>query len=168
MLALSLLSTVLLSLAINTSAPELSGTQWINTPGGKPITLAARHGKVTVVEFWTFGCINCRHNLPSYARWYKQFAAQDVAIIGVHTPETSSEHDPANVARSVHELGIEYPVLLDNDYANWNRWQQQYWPAVYVVDKRGRVRYRWEGELNSGNAGGEAAIAGVIEKLLAE
>ena len=135
-----LLSTALLSLAeFHAPAPELVGSQWINTPGGKPITLASRLGKVTVVEFWTFACINCRHNLPSYARWHTQFAAKDVAIIGIHTPETDAERDPATVARHVQELGIQYPVLLDNDYKNWDRWRQQYWPVVYVIDKRGRT-----------------------------
>jgi peroxiredoxin len=169
MLANLLLPTLLMSLApVNTPAPELIGPQWLNTPGNRPITLASRHGKVTIVEFWTFDCINCRHNLASYSRWQRQFAGQGVAVIGVHTPETDAERDPANVARHVRELNIEYPVLLDNEYTNWNRWHQEYWPVVYVVDKAGRIRYRWEGELNYHGADGEATVARVVEQLLKE
>jgi peptide-methionine (R)-S-oxide reductase len=149
-------------------APELIKGQWLNTPGNKPITLADRRGKVTIVQFWTFGCSNCLANLPAYARWNKKFAAQDVAIIGIHTPESDHERDPKNVARRVRELGISYPVLIDNDHQNWNTWKQRYWPTVYVIDKAGRVRSKWEGELNWKNAGGEAKIANTVEYLLKE
>ncbi len=153
---------------MNTPAPELTGRTWINTAGGQPIRLAARHGKVTVVEFWTFGCINCRHNLPAYARWHTQFAPRDVEIIGIHSPETAEEHVTANVVAAVKQLGIQYPVLVDDDMSNWRRWNQQFWPAVYLIDKNGRVRYRWEGELNYGGAGGENRMAALIEMLLKE
>jgi peptide-methionine (R)-S-oxide reductase len=149
-------------------APELTGGAWLNTPDKKPITLASRRGKVTIVEFWTFGCSNCQANLPSYARWQKKFADKDVTIIGVHTPETAYESDPKNVARRVKELGITYPVLLDADNENWNRWHQQYWPTVYLVDKAGRIRRHWEGELNWNGAGGEANLSTVVEQLLKE
>jgi peroxiredoxin len=154
--------------AINIPAPELVGGPWLNTPKGEAIKLADRRGKVTIVEFWTFACINCLHNLPSYARWQKQFADQDVVIIGVHTPETESERVTANVARRVKQLGIAYPILIDEQHANWNRWQQEAWPTVYLIDKQGRVRYRWEGELNYKNAGGEAKMTRLVEQLLKE
>lgn len=153
---------------MNAPAPELVGKAWINTEGGRPIELASRHGRVTVVEFWTFGCINCRHNLPAYARWQKQFGRQDVAIIGIHTPETESERNAVNVMAAVKQLGIEYPVLIDDQMANWRRWGQQFWPTVYLIDRKGRIRYRWEGELNYGNSGGEDKMAVLIEKLLKE
>jgi len=153
---------------VNTAAPELLGSHWLNTPKGKPVTLASRRGKVTVIEFWTFGCINCRHNLPAYAHWQQQFSNRDVVIVGVHTPETDYERDPANVVRQVKQLGISYPVLLDTDGANWKRWHQRYWPVVYLVDSLGRIRYAWEGELNYGGASGEAQMAQLIEELLME
>jgi thiol-disulfide isomerase/thioredoxin len=153
---------------MNIAAPELVGGGWINTEGGRPIQLGSRHGKVTVVEFWTFGCINCRHNLPSYARWYRQFGREDVAIIGVHTPETDEERNAANVKAAVKQLGIEYPVLVDDQSANWRRWGLEFWPTAFLVDKQGRIRYRWEGELNYGNAGGEGTMTALIEKLLKE
>ena len=89
-------------------------------------------------------------------------------IIGIHTPETDAEHDPANVAKKVKELGITYPVLLDPDRRNWNRWQQRYWPAICLVDKRGQVRYCWEGELEYQGASGNVRMMDLIESLLNE
>jgi len=91
-----------------------------------------------------------------------------VAIIGVHTPETPWERSAANVTREIHRLGITYPVLLDPKSANWNRWGQQYWPTVYLIDKHGRVRYRWSGELEYDQAGGEATMARLVNQLLRE
>ena len=149
-------------------APELTGGPWINTAEGKTIQLANRRGKVTIVEFWTFSCSNCIANLPAYANWHKQFAAQDVAVIGVHTPETASERVTANVVQRVKQLGITYPILVDQEHANWNRWQVEAWPTVYLVDKQGRLRYRWVGELNYHNAGGEAKLGQMVAQLLQE
>jgi peptide methionine sulfoxide reductase msrA/msrB len=153
--------------AMNKIAPELKGGQWLNT-GGKAITLEARKGKVTLVEYWTFACSNCQANLPSYARLYENFKGQGVEIIGIHTPEFDYEADPKNVARRVKELKIAYPILIDSKSENWNRWEQKYWPTVYLVDKAGRIRYQWIGELESNNAGGEAKISDLIETLLNE
>ncbi len=149
-------------------APELTGNAWLNLTNASRLSLASRNGKVTVVHFWTFDCINCRHNLPFYLRWRRRFAAQGLEVIGVHTPETPAERDPANVARKVKELGIDYPVLLDPDRANWERWQQRYWPAIYLIDKQGRVRYCWEGELEYQASDGNARMTKLIEGLLRE
>jgi hypothetical protein len=91
-----------------------------------------------------------------------------VAIIGVHTPETPWERNTAHVAREIRRLGITYPVLLDPQGENWNRWGQHYWPTVYLIDKHGRARYRWEGELEYGHASGEAAMARLVHQLLKE
>ena len=154
-------------------APELVGGTWLNTAqddkgNNKPLRLADRRGKVTIVEFWTYGCSNCQANLPAYARWQKQFEKRDVQIIGIHTPETQSERDPKNVARFVRDNNITYPVLIDGKSENWRRWGQQYWPTVYLVDKAGRVRANWEGELNWKGAGGEAKMGRFVEALLKE
>ena len=149
-------------------APELVGGPWLNTPAGKPISLANRKGKVTVVEFWTFGCSNCRANLPAYAKWHDQFKGKGVEIIGVHTPEFDSEKKLENVKAQVKKLGIEYPVLLDNQNQNWRNWNQRYWPTVYLVDKAGKVRAKWEGELDYNGASGSARMTKQIEALLAE
>ncbi len=145
-------------------APELLGKRWFNTPGGKPLSLASRRGKVTIVEFWTFGCSNCRANLPAYARWEKKFAFQDVEIIGVHTPESDYERDPKNVEKFLREQHITYPVVTDESGANWRRWNQKYWPTVYLVDKEGRVRHKHIGELQKQ----EAQVTKHIETLLKE
>jgi thiol-disulfide isomerase/thioredoxin len=150
------------------AAPELTGDSWLNLPKGSTLSLASRKGKVTIVHFWTFGCINCKRNLPAYDRWWKRFADKGVVVIGIHTPETEAERDPANVARKAKELGISYPVLLDSDHQNWNRWQQHLWPAIYLIDKQGRARYLWEGELEYQNAGGEAKMTQHILDLLRE
>lgn len=145
-------------------APELVGGPWLNTPKNKPLTLAARKGKVTVVEFWTFACSNCQANLPAYARWHDKFNKQGVEIIGVHTPEFDFERDPKNVARRVQNLGIKYPILIDSKSENWRRWNQQYWPTVYLIDKAGRVRHTHIGELRAQ----EAQVTKHIETLLRE
>ncbi len=148
------------------SAPELLPGPWLNSPS--PITMASRLGKVTVVHFWTFGCINCKHNLGAYNHWNQQFRARDVAVIGIHTPEFDAEKKQAGVEKAVKQFGIDYPVLIDNESANWRKWHQEFWPVVYLVDKKGNIRYRWEGELNYRNSGGERKMTAYIEQLLAE
>lgn len=148
--------------------PELQGGIWLNTSNKTPVKLASRKGKVTLVHFWTFGCINCKRNLPTYNRWQKQFEKQGVMVIGVHTPETEYERDIKNVEASLKKADITYPVLVDSEGANWNRWGQQIWPTVYLLDKWGHVRYRWIGELEYKNAGGEAKTTKYIEELLKE
>ncbi len=149
--------------------PELVGDSWLNLPQGTPRpTFASRKGKVTIVHFWTYGCINCRRNLAAYDRWQKRYAARGVMVIGIHTPETEAEGKPANVAKKVKELGITYPVLLDPKRANWSRWPQHIWPSIYLVDKKGLVKYVWEGELEYRGAGGEAKMTRLIETLLRE
>jgi thiol-disulfide isomerase/thioredoxin len=153
--------------AFNQPAPALVGEprDWLNT-GGKP--LGFQKGRVYVVEFWTFGCVNCQRNLPSYARWQEKFAGTNLTIIGIHTPETAEEKKRENVVEQVKKLGIAYPVLLDQQTTNWKRWKQRYWPAVYLVDKRGNARYRWLGELEWQQSGGEEKMAACIEGLLRE
>jgi peroxiredoxin len=151
---------------VGSAAPELTGDSWLNLPKGSKLSLASRKGKVTIVHFWTFRCINCKRNLPAYDRWWKRFATNGVVVIGIHTPESEAERDPANVAKKVKELGIAYPVLLDPDRQNWNRWQQRWWPAIYLIDKQGRVRYVWECELEYQKAGGEAKMTQLIVDLL--
>ena len=107
-------------------------------------------------------------NLPSYGRWQKQFSKRGVEIIGVHTPETDSERLADNVIRKLRERRLAWPVLLDPEGENWRRWGQAYWPTVYLIDREGFIRYRWEGELEWNRSGGEAAMAAKIEELLKE
>jgi len=149
-------------------AEELVGSTWLNTTGGQPIQLADRKGKVTIVHFWTFGCINCKRNLPIYNRWAKSYAGKQVEVIGVHTPETKTEADIANVRAALPKLGMTYPVLVDGEGVNWRRWHQNIWPAIYLIDKHGDVRYRWEGELEYNYQNGTRRMSDLINALLNE
>jgi thiol-disulfide isomerase/thioredoxin len=152
---------------MNLPMPPLAGeTQdWLNTEG-KAVEI--EKSRIYVIEFWTFGCVNCQRNLPIYARWQKRFAGDKVTLIGIHTPETAAEKKRENVVRQVKKLGITYPVLLDQKAFNWERWQQRIWPTVFLVDKHGRVRCRWTGELEWQRAGGEEFMARQIRRLLDE
>jgi len=140
--------------------PSLTGaTGWINSP---PLTAESLRGKVVLVDFWTYSCINCLRSLPYVEAWAEKYRRQGLVVIGVHTPEFAFEKDPANVRKAVHDLGISYPVALDNDHAIWRAFSNQYWPAHYFIDGRGRVRYHHFGE------GGYAESERVIQRLLAE
>ncbi|HEX4143059.1 MAG TPA: redoxin domain-containing protein [Pirellulales bacterium] len=147
-------------------APELRGVSaWFNT---RPLTLEGLRGKVVLVHFWTFGCINCVHNLPHYQSWYEKFPKSRLEIIGIHTPETENERSVDKLRGAIAERGIEYPVVMDLEAANWKAWGNDVWPSVYVVDKKGRVRYWWYGELNWKEAKGEGFMRKKVEELLAE
>lgn len=147
-------------------APELRDvTAWINS---EPLELKRMRGKVVVVHFWAFGCINCIRNLPHYQGWYETFDKSDVVIIGIQTPETESERKLDNLKRNVLERKIEYPVVFDADSANWKAWGNNMWPSVYLIDKKGRVRNWWYGELNWEGAKGEEFMRKRIAELIAE
>ncbi|MBS0203000.1 MAG: redoxin domain-containing protein [Planctomycetes bacterium] len=147
-------------------APELRDvTAWINS---QPLTLEKLRGKVVVVHFWAFGCINCIRNLPHYQGWHEKFAGQGVTIIGIQTPETESERQLDKLQRNVIERRIEYPVVFDAASENWKAWGNNMWPSVYLIDKQGRVRNWWYGELNWEGAKGEEYFRKRIEELLAE
>lgn len=150
-------------------APEFVGnaSQWLNT-GGKPLSLAARRGKVTIVEFFAFQCSNCRANLPAYKSWATKWNTRGVEVVGVHTPELEAERDPKNVAAFARDNDLKFPILLDGNSANWKRWNQKFWPTIYVVDDAGRVRFKWEGELEANGAKGTAKVEAQVEAILAE
>jgi thiol-disulfide isomerase/thioredoxin len=145
-------------------APAISAEQWWNAPQG----LNLGHGKVTIVHFWTFGCINCQHNQPVYQRWVDQYRGTNVQIIGIHTPETPAEKRISNVEAYLKRENIRYPVAFDLTGSNWRRWQNQYWPSVYLVDKQGRIRYVWEGELRWNNIQGDLEIEKRVKELLSQ
>ena len=153
--------------AMRASAPELLGSasDWLNTEG-QALNIAP--GKVHVVHFWTFGCINCKRNLPAYERWARRFADQELVVIGIHTPETDREKQLDNVRAALREERITYPVLVDGQLRNWYRWKQRWWPTVYLVDKSGKVRYAWYGELEWEDAGGTRIMEGFLQDLLRE
>jgi thiol-disulfide isomerase/thioredoxin len=124
-------------------APEISGQTWFNS---KPLKLAELRGKVVLVEFWTFGCFNCRNVEPYVKAWHQKYADHGLVVIAVHAPEFSYERVIANVERYLREHSILYPVAIDNEFNTWKRYNNGYWPAVYLIDKRGTIRYLRVGE----------------------
>jgi cytochrome c biogenesis protein CcdA/thiol-disulfide isomerase/thioredoxin len=138
--------------------PSLAGaTGWLNSP---PLTRESLRGKVVLVDFWTYSCINCLRTLPYVKRWYEMYKDHGLVVIGVHAPEFAFERDPDNVRRAVGELGITYPVAVDDDYAIWRGFSNQYWPAHYFIDAEGRIRGQHFGE--GDYEGSERIIRGLL------
>ncbi|SAL13137.1 redoxin domain-containing protein [Caballeronia peredens] len=142
------------------TAPEFAGIDtWLNSP---PLTLAQLRGKVVLIDFWTFACGNCVNTLPAVKAWHRKYRDQGLVVVGVHTPEFPFERDTGNVQRAIERFGITYPVAQDNRYATWAAYDNQYWPAFYLIDKQGRVAYTHVGE------GDYAQTEAAIAKLLAQ
>jgi peroxiredoxin len=147
------------------TAPEFPAkAEWVQ---GGPLKMAELRGKVVVLHFWTNGCINCIHNYPTYRAWQKQYAGKGLTLVGVHTPEFAVEAPTKRVLTKAKQNALEFPIVLDNDGAIWKDWGNRYWPAIYLVDRKGKVRHRWEGELHLKTAEGKA-FAAHIDELLAE
>jgi cytochrome c biogenesis protein CcdA/thiol-disulfide isomerase/thioredoxin len=128
-------------------APDFQDVSlWLNTAGGDPLSLAALRGKVVLVNFWTYSCVNCLRELPHVKAWYDAYRKDGFVVVAVHAPEFAFEHEPRNVRRAVRDLGIRHPVALDNDFGTWNAYANRYWPANYILDRRGHVRYVHFGE----------------------
>jgi cytochrome c biogenesis protein CcdA/thiol-disulfide isomerase/thioredoxin len=115
-------------------------SHWLNTPGERPLTLQGLRGKVVLVDFWTYSCINCIRTLPHLRAWYAAYHKDGLEIVGVHTPEFAFEHVLSNVRSAARRLKVTWPVALDNDYGTWNAYSNEYWPAEYLIDRTGRVR----------------------------
>ena len=128
-------------------APDFQGiSAWINTPGSKPLSLTSLRGKVVLVDFWTYSCVNCIRTLPYLEAWYSRYHKAGLVIVGVHTPEFAFEHVVGNVRQAVAEHGIKYPVAIDDGYKTWDAWANQYWPADYLIDRTGQIRDAHFGE----------------------
>lgn len=126
------------------SLPQFTGiSEWINS---RPLTPQALRGRVTLVEFWTLDCINCKHTLPHLVQWDKQFRSAGLTIIGVHTPELAFERDVNNIKRSIEQNGIRYPVAVDPAYKTWQAYGNNAWPHIYLADRHGKIRYEVVGE----------------------
>jgi len=160
---------VLLVVAALVSAPAIADdqmpaitaakSQWLNSP---PLDSKMLRGKVVLVEFWTYGCVNCRRTLPYVKAWDEKYRSSGLLVIGVHTPEFAYEKDKGNVERAINDLGITYPVVMDNDFEIWNAYKNRYWPAQYLVDAQGRIRHIHFGE------GAYQETEKLIQTLLAE
>ncbi len=141
-------------------APEFAGiAAWLNTP---PLTMEQLRGKVVLVDFWTYSCINCLRTLPNTKAWYQQYGPDHFVLVGVHTPEFAFEKETANVQRALSQFHITYPVAQDNDYATWTAFHNEYWPAEYLIDAKGHIRLAHFGE------GRYEEMDAAIRELLAE
>jgi thiol-disulfide isomerase/thioredoxin len=140
-------------------APLDRATTWLNSP---PLRIADLAGKVVLVDFWTYTCINWRRTVPWLRHWADKYRDAGLIIVGVHTPEFGFEHVVENIRREAAEQNVTYPIVIDSNYAIWNAFENQYWPALYFIDAQGRIRHRQFGE------GGYAQLEKVIQQLLAE
>lgn len=144
------------------SAPDfIGGGPWFNS-GGQALHIAALRGKVVAVEIWTAGCYNCLNVIPALKTWDEKYRSQGLVIIGVHSPEFDNERSADYVRTAVARLGIRYPVVLDNDFRIWKAYHNGYWPALYLVDKKGLIRFTHIGE------GAYDETERLIKQLLAE
>lgn len=141
------------------AAPELSAGDWINS---EPLKLKDLRGHVVLIEFWTFGCINCRNSLPFVESWHERYREKGLTVIGVHSPEFDEEKNVESLRGQVASLGIRYPVVTDNDYQTWKAYGVEAWPTIFLLDKQGRIRWMRVGE------GKYDETERVIQKLLTE
>jgi thiol-disulfide isomerase/thioredoxin len=149
-------------------APEFthsSQADWLNS---KPLRLSALRGKVVLIEFWAFECVNCRRTQPWLHAIQQRYADKDFVIVSVHTPELPEERSTANVRAAVAEQQITNPVMVDGDYSYWNALKNQYWPAFYVIDKRCRIAARAIGEMHVGQARAAELERAIEEQLAAD
>jgi len=142
---------------LHIKAPEVVSETWLN---GGPAKMADLRGKVVLVEFWTFGCSNCRNVEPYVKEWYRKYHNAGLEIISIHSPEFEYEQEVENVRHYISRQGIEYPVAIDNGFANWKRYNNRFWPTLYLIDKQGYVRHKKIGE------GGYTATEQRIKTLL--
>jgi thiol-disulfide isomerase/thioredoxin len=152
-----------------TQLPDLGAAQdftgisrWLNTPDDRPLSLRGLRGQVVLVDFWTYSCINCLRTLPHLKAWDRAYRPDGLAIVGVHTPEFAFEQEEDNVRGAVKRLGLHYAVAMDNDYKTWDAFQNRYWPAKYLIDARGHLRFVHFGEGSYGETESR------IRELLAE
>ncbi len=143
----------------STTAPELATGDWINS---EPLKLSDLRGRVVLIEFWTFGCYNCRNTLPHIKDWDNRYREKGLTVIGVHSPEFAEERNVETLRSEVASLGINYPVVSDNDYKTWNAYDVYAWPTLFLLDKQGRIRWMRVGE------GDYDKAERLIQELLAE
>jgi thiol-disulfide isomerase/thioredoxin len=144
-------------------APDFVGIdEWLNTPNGRALSLAKLRGRVVLIDFWTYSCINCLRTLPHLEAWDRAYRKTGLTIVGVHSPEFAFEHVAGNVRSAVSRLGVRYPVALDNSFATWRAYSNDYWPSEYLIDRAGHIRHEHYGE------GSYAETERLIRGLLGE
>ena len=154
-----LLTWVVVNAGVGMKAPDITNPTWLNS---EPLHLADLKGKVVMVEFWTFGCYNCRNVEPYVKQWHQTYAGQGLVVIAVHSPEFSHEREVGKVQRYLKEHDIRFAVPIDNDFSTWNKYGNRYWPAMYLIDRQGVIRHVRIGE------GGYRDTEQLIRDLLAE
>lgn len=154
-----LLTWAVVNAGVGMPAPDITNPTWLNSD---PLCLADLRGKVVLVEFWTFGCYNCRNVEPYVKQWHQKYADQGFVLIGVHSPEFAHEREIERVRHYLKEHNIRFAVPIDNDFSTWNKYGNRYWPAMYLIDKRGIIRHVRIGE------GGYQDTDAAIRTLLAE
>ena len=150
---------VVTNAGVGMKAPEISNETWLNSA---PLHVSDLKGKVVMVEFWTFGCYNCRNVEPYVKQWHQKYGGQGFVVIGVHSPEFSHEREIERVRSYIKEHEIRFAVPIDNDFSTWNKYGNRYWPAMYLIDKQGVIRHIRIGE------GGYQETEQLIRSLLAE
>ncbi len=150
---------VIVNAGVGMKAPDIASETWLNS---EPLHLGDLKGKVVMVEFWTFGCYNCRNVEPYVKQWHQKYSEQGFVVIAVHSPEFSHEREIDNVRRYIKEHDIRFAVPIDNDFSIWNKYGNRYWPAMYLIDKHGTIRHVRIGE------GGYHDTEQLIRTLLAE
>ncbi|HEX9154072.1 MAG TPA: redoxin domain-containing protein [Nitrospira sp.] len=150
---------VVANAGVGMKAPEISNETWLNSA---PLHVSDLKGKVVMVEFWTFGCYNCRNVEPYVKQWHQKYAGQGFVVIGVHSPEFFHEREIERVRSYIKEHDIRFAVPIDNDFSTWNKYNNRYWPAIYLIDKQGVIRHIRIGE------GGYQETEQLIRNLLAE
>ena len=161
---LAVISFVALLAGNEAPAPPLESPTWLNGPA---LTSAETRGKVVLVEFWTFGCVNCVRTVPAMKKLDGRYAGKGLLVVGVHTPEFDREKDADNVRSAVQRLGIEYRVALDNEFCIWRSFGNRYWPALYLIDRDGRIVWTHVGELHEGTSAWEDALKRIDSALAA-
>ena len=149
-------------------APSLpdNASRWLNAGGKAPLF---ERGRVYVLAFWTHGCINCKRTLPYWNEWARRFGGTSaVDVLSIHTPEGQWERDRRGIEQSIREQGLRFPVLIDNDHAAWDAYGVNAWPTTVVIDKHGRIRRTWEGELNWNDSHAYESVERLIATLQKE
>ncbi len=154
------------SVATGQPPPELTGGPWLNAPA--PQTLAGLKGRVVLVNFWVYSCINCHNSLPTLKGWYGKYRPQGLEIIGVHTPEFESDKPTDSVRAALKQDGVTWPVVQDNALRNWRAWGIRAWPTFLLIDRQGRVRFTHRGEISSRFPQAIPVLEARIRALLAE
>lgn len=126
-------------------APEIEGGRWFNST---PLSIKALRGKIVLIDFWDYTCVNCIRTLPYLKAWHERYAEKGLVLIGVHSPEFPFAREASQVERALNSFGLTYPIVMDNDYKTWRAYANRYWPAKYLIDRNGIIRYRHDGERN--------------------